>query len=265
MFDQPELERLLRTNLKRYRMRGLRGDVEVTDIADDGQGHVRVTFADRTDGAQHVVEADYVLGCDGANSVVRVIDRLDDARHEVRPALAGRRRRDRPPISISGTVCTKYATRSVPAPTCASATPAIAGSSGCCLARPPTTSTLSTTLRPLHRAVGEACFGTATSMLVRVTEYTFRAQDRRSLAPGQRLPARRCRTPHATVHRPGHGCRPARRDEPGVEAGRCARRRPATQRPGHLRAGAKTARPSHDSACAERRVVDDRGRRRSAI
>lgn len=71
MFDQPELERLLRTNLKRYPCAELRGDVEVTDIADDGQGHVRVTFAERTDGTQHVVEADYVLGCDGANSVVR--------------------------------------------------------------------------------------------------------------------------------------------------------------------------------------------------
>jgi 3-(3-hydroxy-phenyl)propionate hydroxylase len=71
MFDQPELETLLRANLKRYPCAELRGDVEVTDIAEDGQGHVRVTFAERTDGTQHVVEADYVLGCDGANSVVR--------------------------------------------------------------------------------------------------------------------------------------------------------------------------------------------------
>jgi 3-(3-hydroxy-phenyl)propionate hydroxylase len=30
-----------------------------------------VTFDDRADGAKHVVEANYVLGCDGANSVVR--------------------------------------------------------------------------------------------------------------------------------------------------------------------------------------------------
>jgi 3-(3-hydroxy-phenyl)propionate hydroxylase len=71
MFDQPELETLLRANLKRYPCAELRGDVEVTDIAEDGQGRVQVTFAERTDGTQHVVEADYVLGCDGANSVVR--------------------------------------------------------------------------------------------------------------------------------------------------------------------------------------------------
>jgi 3-(3-hydroxy-phenyl)propionate hydroxylase len=71
MFDQPDLEELLRANLKRYPCAELRGDAEVTDIADDGQGRVSVTFGDRADGATHVVEATYVLGCDGANSVVR--------------------------------------------------------------------------------------------------------------------------------------------------------------------------------------------------
>ena len=71
MFDQPDLEELLRSNLKRYPCAELRGDAEVTDIADEGEGRVLVTFGDRTDGAQHVVEANYVLGCDGANSVVR--------------------------------------------------------------------------------------------------------------------------------------------------------------------------------------------------
>ena len=32
---------------------------------------MRVTFTDRCDGRTHTVDADYVLGCDGANSVVR--------------------------------------------------------------------------------------------------------------------------------------------------------------------------------------------------
>jgi 3-(3-hydroxy-phenyl)propionate hydroxylase len=71
MFDQPDFEALLRTNLKRYPCAELRGDAEVTDIADDEQGRILVTFGDRTDGAKHVVDANYVLGCDGANSVVR--------------------------------------------------------------------------------------------------------------------------------------------------------------------------------------------------
>ena len=71
MFDQPDLEELLRANLKRYPCAELRGDAEVTAVAEDGQGRILVTFDDRADGTKHVVEATYVLGCDGANSVVR--------------------------------------------------------------------------------------------------------------------------------------------------------------------------------------------------
>ncbi len=71
MFDQPELEALLRTNLKRYPHATLRGNSEVTDISELGDGQVRVTFTDRTVGRECMVDADYVLGCDGANSVIR--------------------------------------------------------------------------------------------------------------------------------------------------------------------------------------------------
>ncbi|MUL49670.1 bifunctional 3-(3-hydroxy-phenyl)propionate/3-hydroxycinnamic acid hydroxylase [Mycobacterium sp. CBMA293] len=70
MFDQPELEALLRTNLQRYPHAVLRGNVEVTGIAQDWMG-VRVTYADRTTQSVHTVDADYVLGCDGANSITR--------------------------------------------------------------------------------------------------------------------------------------------------------------------------------------------------
>jgi 3-(3-hydroxy-phenyl)propionate hydroxylase len=71
MFDQPELEHLMRTNLKDQTTVSLRGDVEVTDVAQDGQGRVRVDFSDRLTGEHQSVLATYVLGCDGANSVVR--------------------------------------------------------------------------------------------------------------------------------------------------------------------------------------------------
>lgn len=71
MFDQPELEALLRANLTRYPQVTLRGNVEVTDIAQIGSGRSEVTFTDRVDGREHSVEADYLLGCDGANSLVR--------------------------------------------------------------------------------------------------------------------------------------------------------------------------------------------------
>jgi len=71
MFDQPELEHLMRTNLKDQATVSLRGNVEVTDVAQDGQGRVRVDFSDRLTGEHESVLATYVLGCDGANSVVR--------------------------------------------------------------------------------------------------------------------------------------------------------------------------------------------------
>jgi 2-polyprenyl-6-methoxyphenol hydroxylase-like FAD-dependent oxidoreductase len=70
MFDQPEFEAELRTNLKRYPNAQLRGNAEVTAVTDSARG-VRVTFTDRCDGRVHHIDADYVLGCDGANSIVR--------------------------------------------------------------------------------------------------------------------------------------------------------------------------------------------------
>ncbi|MBJ7336928.1 bifunctional 3-(3-hydroxy-phenyl)propionate/3-hydroxycinnamic acid hydroxylase [Mycolicibacterium sp.] len=71
MFDQPDLETLLRANLRRHPRAELRGNAAVTDVAENADGGVRVTYVDRTGGSGHVVDADYVLGCDGANSLVR--------------------------------------------------------------------------------------------------------------------------------------------------------------------------------------------------
>ncbi|BBY63576.1 bifunctional 3-(3-hydroxy-phenyl)propionate/3-hydroxycinnamic acid hydroxylase MhpA [Mycolicibacterium helvum] len=71
MFDQPEFEALLRTNLAHHPLATLRGNVEVTDIAQIAGGRARITYTDRADGREHAVETDYVLGCDGANSLVR--------------------------------------------------------------------------------------------------------------------------------------------------------------------------------------------------
>jgi 3-(3-hydroxy-phenyl)propionate hydroxylase len=71
MFDQPELEKVLRTNLKRHATATVRGNTEVTALAQDGPGPVRVDCANRTTGRPETILADYVLGCDGANSLVR--------------------------------------------------------------------------------------------------------------------------------------------------------------------------------------------------
>lgn len=71
MFDQPELEQLLRDNLARYPGIELRGNTEVTDITPVDGGGIRVSYRNRSDGTTMVVDADYVLGCDGANSLIR--------------------------------------------------------------------------------------------------------------------------------------------------------------------------------------------------
>lgn len=86
MFDQPELEHLLRTNLKDQTTVSLRGNTEVTHVAQDGNGRARVLFTDRLTGARESVLARYVLGCDGANSVVRTAigSTMEDLRFEQR-------------------------------------------------------------------------------------------------------------------------------------------------------------------------------------
>lgn len=86
MFDQPVLEELLRTNLKHQATVELRGNAEVTGVAQDVPGRVRVDFTDRVTGEHESVLATYVLGCDGANSVVRSAlgARMVDLRFEQR-------------------------------------------------------------------------------------------------------------------------------------------------------------------------------------
>jgi 3-(3-hydroxy-phenyl)propionate hydroxylase len=85
MFDQPELEELLRANLARHPLATLRGSVEVTGVT-QFDGFAEVRFTDRASGSTEAVRARYVLGCDGANSVVRAAigARMDDLRFEQR-------------------------------------------------------------------------------------------------------------------------------------------------------------------------------------
>ncbi len=71
MFDQPDLEALLRENLSRQPLVTFRGDIEVTGVHQQPGGPVRVDLSDRGTEESETVLASYVLGCDGANSVVR--------------------------------------------------------------------------------------------------------------------------------------------------------------------------------------------------
>lgn len=70
MFDQPELEKLLRDNLTRLPNVRLRGDTEVFAVTEEADG-VELHVRDRVTGGESRITADYVLGCDGANSTVR--------------------------------------------------------------------------------------------------------------------------------------------------------------------------------------------------
>ncbi|WP_009476550.1 bifunctional 3-(3-hydroxy-phenyl)propionate/3-hydroxycinnamic acid hydroxylase [Rhodococcus sp. JVH1] len=85
MFDQPQFERLLRSGLGRYGGAQVRGDSEVTDVVHERDG-VRVAFTDRVTGEPFSVRAGYVLGCDGAGSVVRssIGSRMEDFGFEQR-------------------------------------------------------------------------------------------------------------------------------------------------------------------------------------
>ncbi|MEU2631204.1 FAD-dependent monooxygenase, partial [Kitasatospora sp. NPDC007106] len=73
MFDQPELEQLLRDNLRHHPPVTLRGGIEVTAVTPPPHGGapVPVIYRDEDTGVSHTVRADAVLGCDGAGSLVR--------------------------------------------------------------------------------------------------------------------------------------------------------------------------------------------------
>ncbi|MGW6117926.1 bifunctional 3-(3-hydroxy-phenyl)propionate/3-hydroxycinnamic acid hydroxylase MhpA [Nocardia sp. NPDC055165] len=85
LFDQPELEAILRANLRSYPEVTLRAGAEVVAVVEEN-GCVRVDFEDRTTRRTESLRAAYVLGCDGANSTVRgAIDgQLRDLRFEQR-------------------------------------------------------------------------------------------------------------------------------------------------------------------------------------
>lgn len=86
MFDQPRLEAVMRENLARYPGIEVRGNSEVTGVEQRADGRIRVAYRDRDGGTTEYVDADYVLGCDGANSFVRstIGSRMDDLRFQQR-------------------------------------------------------------------------------------------------------------------------------------------------------------------------------------
>ena len=70
MFIQPELERLLRKRIETLPAVDLKLGARF-DRATQDEGGVEVTYTDIANGQTHVVSANYLVGCDGANSPVR--------------------------------------------------------------------------------------------------------------------------------------------------------------------------------------------------
>lgn len=85
MFDQPELESLLRKALDDLPEVTWRTGTEVTAVSQAADGPVQLSMLDGQ-GRQHALEAEFVLGCDGANSMAReyVGARLRDLHFEER-------------------------------------------------------------------------------------------------------------------------------------------------------------------------------------
>ena len=228
MFDQPELEALLRANLKHYPHAVLRANAEVTEAVQIGD-RVQVTFTDRVSGDEHRVETRYLLGCDGANSLIRtaigacmedlkfqqrwlVVDvattaelNQGDGVHQVcDPHRAGTYMR-------IGDSRYRWEFRLLPDETADDYS---------------TMAALYPLIRPWVEGVAPRRAGARARRRVHVPRTAGEP-----LAPWQHVHPWRRRPPDATVHRPGHGRGPARRDEPRVEACRRDQRMVARECP----------------------------------
>jgi 3-(3-hydroxy-phenyl)propionate hydroxylase len=75
MFDQPQLEGVLRAAIGKYDCVQYRSGVEVFQITQQhgGPGRVLVRYRESSTGQTHEIWTDAVLGCDGANSLTRSV------------------------------------------------------------------------------------------------------------------------------------------------------------------------------------------------
>lgn len=86
MFDQPELERILRKRMLEQESVDFRGNVEVLSIEPSTSGGSEVAYVDRDSDERTTLRAHYVLACDGANSLGRqaIGSTMQDLRFEQR-------------------------------------------------------------------------------------------------------------------------------------------------------------------------------------
>src|SRR5689334_24548902 len=71
MFDQPDLEAILRDRMHQLDLITFLGNVEVTAVRPGGDADPEVEYVDLDTQQSHAVRARFVFGCDGANSLTR--------------------------------------------------------------------------------------------------------------------------------------------------------------------------------------------------
>ncbi|WP_408897557.1 bifunctional 3-(3-hydroxy-phenyl)propionate/3-hydroxycinnamic acid hydroxylase [Nocardioides sp. R1-1] len=71
MFDQPDLERLLRRRMDELDLATFVDDVDVVAIRPEGPSGPEVEYVDLATQRSHVLRPRFVFGCDGANSLTR--------------------------------------------------------------------------------------------------------------------------------------------------------------------------------------------------
>jgi len=71
MFDQPDLEAILRHRMDELDLVTFRGNVEVTAVRPDLGGRPEVEYVDLDTQQTRIIRPRFVLGCDGANSLTR--------------------------------------------------------------------------------------------------------------------------------------------------------------------------------------------------
>ena len=231
MFDQPELEHLMRTNLKDQTTIDLRGNVEVTDVAQDGEGRVQVDFADGLTGQDESLLASYVLGCDGANSIVRATigSTMQDLTFEQRWLVID--------IATTDDLHQWEGVHQVCDPHRAATFMRIGETRYRWEFRllPGETAADYETTQDLLPLISPWVQGTPRPARTRAGRgIHLPGSTRRSLAGPQRVPARRRRPSHPPVRRAGHGSGTAGRHEPELEDRRRPIRRPARVGPRHL-------------------------------
>ena len=261
MFDQPELEHLLRTNLTHQTTVTLRGNVEVTDVTQDGAGpgagrlhrpaHRRAT-SPCSPPTCWAATAPTAWCAPRSAPPWRTSTSSSAGWSSTWTATSS---------STSGRACTRSATPTAPRPTCASGRPATAGSSGC--------RRRDRRRLPRHRPGCTRSSAPWTEDIpvrpaassVRVAEYTFRAQladrwrDRRVFLLGDAA--------HLTPPFIGQGLCAGVRDAMNLTwkiAGVLSGDLPETGAR-HLPGRAQAARPRAHPAGQARRCRHDRGRR----